>query len=276
MSLRHTQNDTVFYTYNDDKTLPAIIMIHGFRGTHHGLDLIALNLNGFRVIVPDLPGFGESAAFNSEHSVNNYVIWLKDFIKNLNLTEPPILLGHSFGSIVTSFYASQYPNTIKKLVLVNPIGAPATSGPKAIMTKLALFYYWLGVKLPEVIAKPLLSSKLVIITMSTTMAKAKDKSLRKYIHKQHLMYFNSFVSRKAVTEAFKASIGYNVRDVATKIITPTLLIVGDQDDITPLKMQQELQKMITNSKIKIINKTGHLTHYEAPTVVADAIKAFVF
>lgn len=274
MNQRHEQNNTIYYVYNDNPKLPTIIMIHGFRGTHHGLDLIAKQLDQYRVIVPDLPGFGESKPLEIDHSIENYVIWLKTFITDLKLPTTPILLGHSFGSIITSDYASKYPNTIKKLILVNPIGAPATSGPKAIMTQLALAYYWLGVKLPEPIAKPLLSSKLVIMAMSITMAKTKDKDLRKYIHGQHLEHFNAFATRKAVTEAFKASITNNVRDSAEQVTTPTLLIVGDQDDITPLSMQQELKLMFPNAKIEVIKNVGHLTHYETPVQVANAIKKF--
>ena len=110
MSLRHKLHNTVYYTYNDDSKLPVIIMIHGFRGTHHGLELIAKHLENFQVIVPDLPGFGESKPLSGEHSIDNYVKWLYEFIDNLKLSEPPILLGHSFGSIITCLlYTSPSP-----------------------------------------------------------------------------------------------------------------------------------------------------------------------
>src|SRR5665811_1543877 len=93
MSIRHELDRTVYYTYSDKSKLPVIVMIHGFRGTHHGLELIAKQLDGYRVIVPDLPGFGESKPLENEHSLKNYVTWLGKFINNLNLSTPPILLG---------------------------------------------------------------------------------------------------------------------------------------------------------------------------------------
>ena len=274
MSIRHKLDGTVYYTYNDKPKLPVIIMIHGFRGTHHGLELIAKLLIGYRVIVPDLPGFGESKPLNSEHSLKNYVLWLKKFINDLDLPTTPILLGHSFGSIITSSYASANPTKITKLILVNPIGAPALKGHKAIMTRIALFYYWLGRKLPERMAMHWLSSKPTVMIMSTTMAKTRDKDLRKFIHNEHLTHFSSFANSKVAAEAFKTSTHHNVRDVARIVTVPTLIIAGDRDDITPIIKQRELTKLFPNAKLEIIKNVGHLTHYETPDQVASAIEKF--
>ncbi len=274
MNIRNEQHGTVYYTYNDNSKLPVVIMIHGFRGTHHGLELIAKRLNGFRVIVPDLPGFGETKPLDKEHSLKNYVAWLSKFITNLNLPKPPILLGHSFGSIITSSYASENPNKITKLILVNPIGAPVLKGSKAIMTKIALFYYWLGRVLPERMAMRWLSSKPTVMIMSTTMAKTRDKDLRRFIHNQHLTHFSSFASSKVASEAFKTSVQHNVRDVAQIVTVPTLIIAGDRDDITPIIKQRELAKLFPNATLKIIKGVGHLTHYETPDQVAEIIKKF--
>ena len=270
----NTRNNTKYWIYNDNPKLPTIVMIHGFRGTHHGLNLIAEKLDGYRVIVPDLPGFGETRPLRGNHSLENYVKWLHDFINDLKLSEPPILLGHSFGSIVTSRYTSKFPETIKKLIIVNPIGAPALSGPKAIMSQMSVLYYWLGRKLPEKLATKWLSSKSVIMIMSITMAKTRDKKTRKFIHSQHLTHFNSFTNRRSVTEAFHTSIHHNVRESAPDVKVSALIIAGDHDDITPLHKQHELAKLFPDAKIDVIKNVGHLTHYEKPNEVADAIKKF--
>lgn len=265
---------TKFVTYHDD-TLPVIIMIHGFRGTHHGLDLIAKQLPDFHIIIPDLPGFGETEPFDDEHTLDNYVSWLDLFIQHLQLSNPSILLGHSFGSIVAASFAAKHNNVISKLILVNPIGAPALQGPKAIMTRLALFYYWLGRKLPKQLSTMWLSAKPIVMIMSITMAKTKNKDLRKFIHNQHLTHFSTFANPTVVAEAFKTSVQNTVRDTAANIKTPTLLIAGDIDDITPLNKQQELANKIKNSKLVVIKNVGHLTHYETPDQIADEIKKFI-
>jgi pimeloyl-ACP methyl ester carboxylesterase len=255
------------------KIKQTIIMIHGFRGTHHGLDLIAKSLNNFTVVVPDLPGFGDSKPLET-HDLASYVRWLHGFIENKKFKQPPLLLGHSFGSIICAAYASAYPQTIDRLILVNPIGAPALEGPKAILTKLAIFYYWLGRKLPVTLAKPWLASKAIVMVMSTTMAKTKNKTLRRYIHNQHLHYFSRFYSPESVSEAFITSVTHNVREFAADITVPTLLVAGELDDITPLDKQRTLRMLFPNATLKIIKGVGHLTHYETPQEVAEAIIDF--
>ena len=42
---------------------PVLVLVHGFRGDHHGLEPVVAQLPGFRIVSPDLPGFGESATF---------------------------------------------------------------------------------------------------------------------------------------------------------------------------------------------------------------------
>jgi pimeloyl-ACP methyl ester carboxylesterase len=111
--------------------------------------------------------------------------------------------------------------------------------------------------------------------MSSTMAKTKNLKTRRYIHGQHLRHFNSFSSQKSVTESFQASIQHNVREFAAKIPNPTLIIAGDRDDITPVEKQYELAKIFPNATIEVLNKVGHLTHYEKPMEVANKIKIFL-
>lgn len=253
---------------------PTLIMIHGFRGTHHGLQLIAEHLSDYDITIPDLPGFADGDHLDS-YDIDAYVDWLYSYIKGLKLKEAPFLLGHSFGSIICSAYASKYPDTIQKLILVNPIGAPALEGPRAILTKLALFYYWTGRKFPKSLAKKWLSAKPVVAIVTISMTKTKDKALRKFIHDQHFRYFSLFHDMKSLSESFTTSITNNVRDFAHKITVPTLLVVGEKDDITPLHKQHELHKLFKDATIKVIGNVGHLTHYETPDQVASFVQEFI-
>lgn len=252
----------------------TIILIHGFRGTHHGLELIAEHLKGFSCIIPDLPGFAEGDAL-AHYDLDSYVAWLDQFIQRQNLQQPPILLGHSFGSIIGAAYAAKHPSTIEKLILVNPIGAPALEGPRGILTKLAVFYYWLGTKLPSAASHRWLSSVIVVDIMSQAMTKTKDKALRRYIFEQHRGYFSQFQTSQSVSESFKTSVTNSVRDFATKISIPTLLIAGTKDDITPLAKQKELQELFANATLQVIEDVGHLTHYETPDQVGFLVEDFV-
>jgi len=251
----------------------TLIMVHGFRGTHHGLQLIADALPDFSVIVPDVPGFGEGDTL-STYSLDSYVSWLHGFIASQKHIGTPILLGHSFGSIIVSAYAADYPDTIAALILVNPIGSPALEGPKRVLTQLAIFYYRVGEKLPSMLAQAWLQSQIVVMIMSMSMAKTKDKQLRAYIHNQHRRYFSKFHSASSVSQSFKTSVSHNVRDYAARISVPTLLIAGERDDITPIEKQRELHRLFAQATLVEIPSVGHLTHYETPLQVARAIRDF--
>lgn len=248
-------------------------MIHGFRGTHHGLLPVAKHLKGYHIVVPDLPGFGEGPVLTT-YDLDSFVSWLHRFIQRLNSSQPPVLLGHSFGSIICAAYSAKYPDTIAKLILVNPIGAPALEGPKKSLTQLARLYYRIGARLPHRLATPWLSAKPMVRIMSITMAKTPNKELRRFIHSQHATYFSRFSSPQSVLESFQTSIQHTVAEFAHAIPTRTLLIVGSLDDITPLSVQYSLVKRFPRATIKVIDNVGHLTHYETPEQVARYVQAF--
>lgn len=255
-------------------TKQTIILIHGFRGTHHGLALIEKDLQQYTTITPDLPGFGEGDTLPT-YTLDAYVEWLKIFIQKQKLPTPPVLLGHSFGSILVSAYAKKYPEKISQLILVNPIGAPALEGPRSLWSKLAVFYYWVGTKLPATLAHQWLASKLIVKVTSVMMTKTKEKNLRAFIHDQHLRYFSLFHSPNSLAEGFNVSVSNSIRDFAPYIHTPTLMIAGAQDDITPLEKQKELVELFSNGTLKIIENVGHLTHYETPDQVATYVQEFI-
>lgn len=258
-----------------------VVLIHGFRGTKQGLALINKELlqnnPNYALYTPDLPGFGKGKTLH-HYTLTAYVTWLRTYIRTVQRRHPntPItLIGHSFGSIICAAYARQYTDTIKSLILINPIGTPALEGPRKTLTKLAILYYKIGAALPEKSAHRWLASPLIVRVMSITMAKTKDKELLKFIHSQHDIYFSKFHSPVAVLEAFETSVSHNVGEFAQSIPVKTLLIAGALDDITPLSAQYALVKKFPKAKLKVIDSVGHLTHYEAPKEVARYIQAFI-
>lgn len=274
-TLKTRAGKTAYYwEYNADRK-ETIIFVHGFRGTHHGLELVAASLPEYRVVIPDLPGFGESETLPDGHTLDSYVTFLDEFVSAIEPNQPALLMGHSFGSILVAHFAAEHPDKCRKIILVNPIGAPALEGNRRILTQLAVFYYWLGRVLPKPLAKPWLASKTVTKVMSITLRKTHDKSLRSYIDEQHYAHFSTFANADQLAEAFDTSVRHDVSQAAPKITTPTLLIVGEKDDITPLHKQHEVHGKIEDSAIVVIPDVGHLSHYETPDQIADAIRAFI-
>jgi len=254
----------------------TILVIHGFRGDHHGLLRVADRLPEMRIIMPDLPGFGSSAAFAAvEHSVEQYGAFISRFMAALGLGPETVLLGHSFGSIVAAHFVAAHPGTVTPLILINPIAAPALEGPKGIMTKLAVLYYRLAARLPRTLGLALLRSPLIVRVMSEAMAKTGDKDLRRFIHGQHHSYFSAFADRDSLLESFTASVSGHVAEVAAKLTLPVLLVAGEKDEIATLPDQHHLATLLPDGVLKVIPGVGHLIHYETPGPAAGFIRSFL-
>lgn len=282
--------ETRVWVYGEGDGTP-LVLAHGFRGDHHGLDLIATHLcellPGRRLFVPDLPGFGETPPFNSRvHDLDTYAEWLENLVHALitdtggdvdpQRTEDTSfdVLGHSFGSLIV---ARAIAGGIEpgRTILINPISAPALQGPNAFMTKLAIAYYRLADALPSRSARIVLGSPLIVRAMSEVMAKTRDRKLRRWIHGQHDRYFSVFADTTTLLEAFKASVSHTVADFGAAFTMPTLIVAGDRDDIAPLTAQVALRHRLTDAELRIIPGVGHLVHYEAPVDAAAYAARFL-
>ncbi|MBT2519992.1 alpha/beta fold hydrolase [Arthrobacter sp. ISL-28] len=268
-----------YWTYEPVQTTPetrTILVIHGFRGDHHGLLRVADQLPEMRLIMPDLPGFGSSEAFvDGEHSVRRYGQFISDFMEALGLGPDTVLLGHSFGSIIAAHFVADHPLAVRPLILINPIAAPALEGPKGLMTRLAVLYYRLSARLPRPLGLLLLRSPLIVRVMSVAMAKTKDKDLLRFIHGQHHAYFSAFANRESLLESFTASVSSNVAEVAAKLRLPVLLVAGEKDEIALLRDQHKLAGLLPDGTLEVIPGVGHLIHYETPEPAAGFIRRFL-
>lgn len=268
-------SDTRYWEYGDLASPTTILLVHGFRGDHHGLEPVVAQLSGFRIISPDLPGFGESEPLRGlRHDIDGYARWLREFLAALAPTGRIVILGHSFGSIVASAALADGLRA-DDVVLVNPIASPALSGPRGILTRLAVFYYWAAARLPERLGFALLRNRVIVRVMSVTMTKTNSRALRRWIHDQHDRYFSSFADRSVVLEAFTASVSSDVSEFAARIPQPTLLIAAEKDDITPVAAQHRLQALFPESTLHVIPDVGHLIHYEMPAQAADELRRFL-
>jgi pimeloyl-ACP methyl ester carboxylesterase len=251
----------------------TVIFIHGYRGNHRGLEAIVGALPELNVIIPDLPGFGLSTEFDGEHSIENYSLWLAGFISGLKLPQKPILLGHSFGSIICSAFAADC-TEIEALILENPVSAPALEGPSGALSKIAQAFFGLSGKLPLEAGLWLLKSWPMVRGMSIVMTKSTNLKLRKWVHAQHDANFSDFASRRVAIEGYRASISHNVGEYAPRFRVPVLAIIGSRDDITSVKQQETMLKTISTPATMVTLNTGHLTHYEKPLEVAYQIRHF--
>lgn len=255
------------------------MLVHGFRGDHHGLEGIAKSLSRalpeLRIVVPDLPGFGSTPPIaDREHNLTLYGEWLRAFVAALAGGTKYVTLGHSFGSLVVSEAIAQGLSP-SRLILVNPISSPALEGPQAVLTRLAVAYYRAADWLPERVGRALLAHPLIVRGMSEVMARTSDRELRRWIHTQHHSYFSEFDNTTTLTQAFAASVSHTVMQFAAQLDMPTLIIAGERDDIAPLEHQLRLQRRLANAQLVVIAHSGHLVHYEAVADTVASISSFL-
>ena len=266
---------TRYWVYGPVDAPLTIVIAHGYRGEHHGLEPVIAQLPGIRWIGPDMPGFGESTPLTEvAHSIDGFAEWLSAFVDTLGLSGTAVMLGHSFGTIISAKAVSAGLKT-PALILVNPISTSGLEGPSKFATMATVAFYRLAGRLPNRWGEFLLKRWIVVQFMSSTLAKTKDRDLRRWIHDQHHTYFNNFASRDSVVEAFEASVGSDVSTYAQGIHIPTLLVAAELDDITPVQAHRDLVATMTDARLELLLGVGHLIHYEVPQLAAVAIHKFL-
>jgi pimeloyl-ACP methyl ester carboxylesterase len=264
---------THWWDYPAQSDAITVVMIHGFRGDHHGLQLIGDALAEFRVVIPDIPVFGSSSGWpDGSVSIDGYGRWLRAFLTATS-NNTAIVVGHSFGSLIVA--NAMRGDRTGPVVLVNPISQRALSGPKRFTTAIASLWYSLGGLLPDPFGSAWLGNPLFVRVMSALLVKSKNPALRSWIHNQHARFFSVYSDRNSLIGAFTASTSASVADFAPDIVAPVLLVAADGDDITPLSAQIAVQSQFPNAELHVLSDVGHLVHYERPIETAAAIREFL-
>lgn len=265
---------TVYWRYPAEEPAAkqgTVLMVHGYRGNHLGLAAIVGALPGFDVIVPDLPGFGESDPIE-RHDIGHYRDWLKVFVSMVSDTTATVV-AHSFGTIVATAAAAA--GMANDLVLLNPISVSKRYGMAAFRQSGVDFFNWLACTLPGFAGNALTRNWLAVQAMSSTLAKTRDGELRAWIHRQHHENFSDFKTLRVATEGYVASTTDSVLGYAPDVANRVLLVAGELDEISPLENQKQAVGVFGSAQLEVIPGVGHLIHYEKPAEAAALISAFV-
>lgn len=253
-----------------------LLAIHGFRGDHHGLELVVDGLSDVAVWTPDLPGFGASPAMpDAEHTVENLAAVVNQIAERL---DSPALLGHSFGSVIAAHAVSQRAFTYRHLVLLNPIARLALTAQSSVdraATWITDGFYRVAAALPPALGRRLLSTPMIVWASGTFMTKTDDPRVLAYTHDQHQAYFSAFDSPKALLEAYRTSVQHTVTDVAESLHLPVTIIGGEADELSSPTDLSALADAIGRGnhdvETHILQRTGHLLHYERSAAAAALI-----
>ena len=138
--------------YGEAGAGPPVLFLHGWglnRKTYKRA-LSRLANVGVRVLAPAMPGFGGTAALSRENtSLARYGDWAGDFLRTIEIDQPVLVVGHSFGGGVAIKLSHDHPQQVRSLVLVNSIGGSTWSRHGATLRSMTERPLWdWGMSLP--------------------------------------------------------------------------------------------------------------------------------
>jgi pimeloyl-ACP methyl ester carboxylesterase len=102
-----------------------VVLLHGWALAQHTYRDVIVNIanQGCRVIAPAMPGFGGTPELPGDSfSMRGYAKWVSDLLDALDIDEPAVVVGHSFGGGVAVRFAHDHRRRVRSLVLVNSVG----------------------------------------------------------------------------------------------------------------------------------------------------------
>ena len=222
-----------FYWEKNEKKKDVVGLLHGFPGSHQGMVDMANGLEEYRIIIPDLPACGLSQPLKIKHSLENYSIWLDEFLKCLSI-DKIILIGHSFGSRVALVFSGLYPNKVSKLVLITPVVRV-----EGLVARFVVAEYKIAEILPEYLRKSWLSNKLHSTIRDAIIFKSvSPKRRRELIIRENKEA--KILDPKVSIEIFEEFYRFNLTPAGKKVKVKSLVLAGDSDVIAPLDPVREL------------------------------------
>lgn len=202
----------------------------------------------YRVIAPDLRGFGESETLSSVSTMAQFADDVHTLLNHLH-SGPVVLIGHSMGGYVALAFVRQYPAMLRGLMLVGTRSGADTPETAAGRRATARKVKTEGVD-------------VVVDAMAPKMLSPKNSDIAMASRVRELM------SHATPTGVSGALLGMAERPDSTqllsKISVPTLIVAGADDMIIPPIESEKLADTIKEAQLKIIPDAGHLVTFEKP------------
>lgn len=241
--------------YNNEGTGDPILILHGWgsRSSHWVKTQTELAKCGYRVIIPDLPGFGQSDEPKENWSLAEYSDLIHKFAEKLGLRYFT-LVGHSLGGRIAIDYASRYQNQLHVLVLMDAAGIMRR---QKLKTRLFLLLTKIG---------NLIFELPILIFLQKPVRKIWYRLTRTHDYYRASPKMRS-VMRRILEE--------NIRQYLPRITKPTLILWGEKDFITPVDDALIIHNEIPLTHLHIFPNLGHAIHLQAPLDVAQQIDKFL-
>lgn len=255
---------TWHYLEGGPQEAPVLLLLHGFGGDKDNWTRFSATLtDAYRVVAPDLPGFGESARQpERDYALAAQREWLASFAQALNL-DTFHLGGNSMGGHIAALYTHRYPQQVESLGLLNNAGIDS---PSSSEVRLAV----------ERGENPLLVSSpddfdrllgLVAFKQPFLPWPAKGVVAR-------TAFENAGFNRR-IFDRYKEDRSIGLEPILPDIKQPVLIIWGEFDRVLDVSSVDVMRPLLPQARIVIMKDTGHIPMLERPAETAAHYRAFL-
>jgi pimeloyl-ACP methyl ester carboxylesterase len=227
-----------------------LVLLHGLLGALSNFEGIVNHFSEtHNVVVPILPLFEISLR---SLSVTKLVEYVEDFIDYKQYDKVHVL-GNSLGGHIAQLYTLKHPNKVESMTLTGSSGlfesAMGTTFPKRGN------YEYMKQKAESVFFDPAVATKELVDDVYATV--------------------NDLKKAMCVVAIAKSAVRHNLEDKLNSIKTPTLLIWGIQDSVTPIWVGEKFHEFIPNSELVKVDSCGHAPMMERPDLFNIALDSFI-
>jgi 3-oxoadipate enol-lactonase len=249
---------TVNAAVSGQPAAPALFLFHSLLSDRASFDAVVPRLSqSFRVIVPELPGFGASKAVGG--GLADVADRMAEAVKEASGGES-IVLGNGYGGFVALQMAIRHPGIASRLILADCGAAFSDAGRQAFRNMAAA-------------------------SSSKGLAAITDVAMRRLFapefQEQHpdLMRDRREAFLRSDPEVIQAAClalaGLDLRPELGKVRMPVLVVVGEHDEATPPPMSRELAALLPDARLKIIAGCAHVPQLQAPDTFLETIGDFL-
>jgi 3-oxoadipate enol-lactonase len=261
MSERTTADGVIAFT--EDGQGPPLVLLHAFPlGRAMWKPQVAAFSGDHRVLALDLRGFGGSRPFDGPPSVDQLADDVAALLDDRGVVQPAIVGGLSMGGYAALAFARRHPGRLRALILADTRAEADTPEAKANRDQLIAFA---SSNPPAAVLEQMLPRLLGARTRAERPAVAEE------------------ARRLAAAQTPAGIVGalQALRDrpdagpYLARVAVPTLVLVGDEDVLTPPDAARSLAGRIPGSHLEVIPGAGHLSNLEQPGAFNALVRQFL-
>jgi 3-oxoadipate enol-lactonase len=238
---------------------PPLFLLHSLLSDRASFDAVAPKLSqSFRVIVPELPGFGRSPAVKG--GLAEIADRMAEAVRGGASGEDAIVLGNGYGGFVALQMAIRHPGIASRLILADGGAAFSETGREAFRNMAS-------------------ASKAKGLAAITDVAMRRLFAPEFQEKHPELMRDRREAFLKTDPEVFRAACAQlaelDLRPELAKVNVPVLVVVGEHDEATPPPMSHELTALLPDARLRIIPGCAHVPQLQSPKLFLTAISDFL-